>query len=355
VSDNKAEARKPQVKPIEPIDPPKKPPELLDPIPGILRYETVNVLSGESGAGKTRLLITWTKQWLTGGHIWKWAVPALPQIAIIGADDHAEDTRWWLEQAGVDPARVKIYQPFEDPNFKRIHQASVFQTARTPATLAALRAAILYCLAQLNLQPGALVYFDPITPLFIWGDGNKAKDVAPTLLILKELCKEKHITLIVVVHHGKQKADPKDRYARHEDRVAGSHAVIAFSTTQIWLAAPEEDETGEENGPTLVGVKPRRQKPVVIQYCTDAVGLFMDWGEKPEPLNAEEDRIVTFALLIPADTFVTLDKARIETLERQLGVKRARIYEYRREALKLGLLEANEDGAIRRIVDPQRH
>lgn len=225
-----------------------------DPIPGIIPFGTVTLFAGAPASGKTTMLADWCQRWRSGRSICGHATNPPTAFWYISAD------RPWLE-----------YQPmFEAAGFPDIpHYAIVEDPTISLADLRNPREAhnvFARVLDKLDVQPGAHVFVDPISPLFITGDPNRQRDVAASMIGFSRRCFERQINLTCTVHFAKQKADPKQRYHRPQDRIAGSTSFAGFSCTQVYLCDPEPPKQPYH----LMGWNPRHHAPEEFQFVRDA-------------------------------------------------------------------------------------
>ena len=97
---------------------------------------------------------------------------------------------------------------------------------------------------KLTLPRGSLLFVDPIG-LFLGGNLLDYDGCAVACHEIRVLLRDRGLTLIATAHSGKLKADGKERYARLQDQILGSTALLGFSDTQMVLASPEE--TGQQH------------------------------------------------------------------------------------------------------------
>ena len=98
--------------------------------------------------------------------------------------------------------------------------------------------------SEVESVPDSLLFLDPLT-LFLGVDPVKAgyMAVAQMLVKLSQWCLKHQVTIIGTYHASKQKADPSQRYARSQDKILGSTALLGFTGTQMFLSEPSD--TGE--------------------------------------------------------------------------------------------------------------
>jgi hypothetical protein len=205
--------------------------EPVDLIPNILPFGSVSLLSGAAGLGKTALLATIAKAFRDGAPIFGHQPNPVSEIAIINADrGWARGGRVWFERAGFPD--IKCYSMPDDPTFDpRCLRKKFERTARLGEFI-----------DKLKLPRRALLFVDPMG-LFLGGNLLDYDTCAVACHEIRVLIRERQLTLMATAHSGKLKADKKDRYARPQDQILGSSALLGFTDTQMVLASP--DETGE--------------------------------------------------------------------------------------------------------------
>lgn len=208
-----------------------------DPIPGVIPFGTVNLFQGASGVGKTIMLAEWCARWRDGKTICGHPTNRPTGFYYLAAD------RDWTTYARAFAAAgfpdIPHYTLAEDDTQKP-------KEWRDAAAVALFES----CLAKLSPQPGGLVFVDPVAPLFIKGDQNRARDVAVSLHCFRRCARQYCITLFCSANVAKSKVE--EAYRRPQDRIAGSGAFVAYSDTQIYMQPPTEP-----NGPTILGWTPR--------------------------------------------------------------------------------------------------
>lgn len=258
-----------------------------DPIPGIIPFGTVTLVGGAPGAGKTTMLLEWCARWLDGRTINGKPTHKPTALCYLTTDRRWEDYKRLLGLVGLPtnlphfslPEHFDDIKPLlEDP--KHAHEA------------------FLYCYDRLGVPKGAHLIVEPLAPLLIRGDQNKARDVAFALLHLTSICHRDQINITSTMHFGKQLAE--GTYRRHQDKIAGSTAFAGFSHTQVYLLEP----SGPKQPWYTLGWNPRHSAPEEFLYTRDDNGLFVPYL-RPEMGEVESAVLALF----PDDPLVSISRA----------------------------------------------
>lgn len=223
------------------VPPPEQAPASYAPIlPGIFEVPSLNLLAGASGLGKTALLAGIAKAFQTGAPLFGHPVAATPRLGYISCDRGGPGLLEWFRRADValDPAHFPVYSLIEDTSFdlQQLHRGR-----GGPALFA-------HCVEQLGLPPGSVILADPIA-LFLGGRLNDYTAVALACIEIQRYLAAHPYCVIGVCHTSKLKADVQDRYARPQDRILGSMALLGYSATQMYFMGP--DEAGRDDGQYL--------------------------------------------------------------------------------------------------------
>lgn len=255
-----------------PAAPPLSTKAFPDPIPEILPFGTVTLFAGAPAVGKTTMLAEWCRAWRDGSPINGYPTTRPTQLFYITGD------RPWAEYAPMFAAvgfpEIEHYALVEDNTVSLADLRNPHKSHETFNTI----------LDRLPLKPGAHVFIDPVSPLFITGDPNRQRDVAVSMIGFSRRCHERQINLTCTVHFGKQKADPKQQYARPQDRIAGSTSFAGFSCTQVYLCDP----AGPKQPYYLMGWNPRHHAAEEFKFTRDKTGLFVPYTGKAEEPAAPE-------------------------------------------------------------------
>jgi hypothetical protein len=280
-----------------------------DPLPEIIPGGGISLIAGASGIGKTAFLAWWATRFRDHSTIFGHQTTKVPEQVILAVDrSWIQSTSRWFEAVGYP--EIRAYSPLDDATFRPS------QMRRKDRRIDMLKA----FLDKLNpIAPHTLVYVDPIAP-FLGGNLNDYDSCATACMEIREIARERRLTIIGTAHTAKLKADPKDRYARAQDRILGSAAILGYTDTQMYLAAPEE--TGHNYYEFLWN--PHHAPKAVYQLDRDPkTGLFIPPGESPRQeeqhvilafLDQQPDGMARFVEILAA---IALPKA---TLHRHLQV-----------------------------------
>ena len=300
--------------------------QFLDPIPGIIPFGTLTLFAGAPGVGKTAMLAEWCARWRDGRTIC--GKPTNPPTAFyyLAADRQWESHAQWFRAVAFPD--IPYYALANDPhlNFANLAESKLAYKAFTVAV------------DRLDPIPGSHLFVDPVSPLFISGDPNRARDVAVSLLRISRVVQERQINISCTAHFGKQKTDPNDQYARPQDRIAGSGAFLGFSDTQIYLIDPQPPKQPYH----VLGWTPRHAPAEEFQFTRDtANGLFV-----PFNLFKELDRIEAIILCVPFEP--THVNTIIRTAMDKTGLASAQVERYLTQLLREGRIVKVKRGWYKR-------
>ena len=298
-----------------------------DPIPGIIPFGTVTLLGGAPGAGKTTMLLEWCARWLDGRSINGKPTNKPTALCYLTTDRRWEDYSRLLDLVGLPrnlphfslPEFFDDVKPLlEDPRYA--HEA------------------FLYCYKRIGVPPGAHLIVEPLAPLLIKGDQNKARDVAFALLQLTSICHKDRINITSSMHFGKQLAE--GTYRRHQDKIAGSTAFAGFSHTQAYLLEP----SGPKEPWYTLGWNPRHSKPEEFLYKRDdETGLFVPYI--PPEMGETELRILA---LFPDVDNITRPEITARAEAQGTPITSATLDRTLKNLVKLGRVYHVERGIYRR-------
>jgi len=201
-------------------------------ITGLLPEHQVSILAGVSGAGKTTLLLQILKQLAQGQHS-VWDMPCRPglKLGYIVADRTKQDLLTTAE------ALEFPMQAFNIPVRSLVDDESVDigQFEQKPLD-------VLFKMLD-DLGQIDLAVVDPLI-VFTGVDTNKYHLNAAKLIRINRFCMDRQITILGTHHATKARSDFS--FKRAQDRISGSSALLGYTSTQLFLASPEETE--DENG-----------------------------------------------------------------------------------------------------------
>jgi RecA-family ATPase len=241
-------------------------------------FGTVTLIAGAPGVGKTAMVAEWCQRWRDGRTICGKPTNRPTGFYYLAADRQWKSHQIWFELVGFSD--IPHYSLADDTTydlekFKHSHRAYT---------------CFLEGLEKLKPIPGSHVFVDPVSPLYISGDANRARDVAASMLRFSRVCQEKQINLSCLAHFGKQKNDPKEQYARPQDRISGSGAFVGFSDTQVYLIDPVPPKQPYH----ILGWNPRHAQEETFQFVRNKQGLFV-----PFNLFTELDRLQAVLECVP--------------------------------------------------------
>lgn len=307
--------------------------EFPDPIPGIIPFGTLTLFAGAPGVGKTAMLAEWCRRWRDGLTICGKPTNAPTGFYYLAADRQWKSHQLWFDAVGFSD--IPHYSLADDRTLDLSILAKSFEAHKL----------FLSAVAALAPIPGSHLFVDPVSPLFIGGDPNRARDVATALLRISRVCQTLQINITMTAHFGKQKADPKELYMRPQDRIAGSGAFAGFTDTQVYLIDPVPPKQPYH----ILGWVPRHGPGQVFNYVRNTEGLFVPYKDTqedelysrvPEPEPPADPLIVALATVptIPTPVSIVLHKIQLAlsishaTAERYLAqlVKEEKVLKLRR-------------------------
>jgi RecA-family ATPase len=227
-----------------------------DLIQHILPAHEVSILAGASGAGKTTLVMQCIQQIQADRPVFGFKASPDLKIGYIAADRSWQAYMKLADIAGVDLSKVVVRTLIDDDSI------DVSGMEKKPEV-------ILYQLLAFMIQAQCnLIIVDPLIVL-LGGDPNKYSSMAPRLIPLNRYCRVNHITILGTHHAGKARTDFS--FKRPQDRISGSAALLGFTSTQLFLSAPEENGT-EFSEWTIVSHHAKAQTIPLTR--SDSTGLF---------------------------------------------------------------------------------
>lgn len=235
-------------------------PPFPDVIPYYLPFGGISLFAGAPNLGKTALVVGMLRDILAGRPIFGQPSNIPPAVGFVNTD------RGWDAGAGAWFKRAGIWVPYyslvDDPSFdpRRLRRRQD-------------RAAILFSFIDaLNLPPGSFIVVDPIS-LFLGGNLLDYDACMVACLEIRAYLRTRQYTMLGTAHSAKLKADKRERYARMQDQILGTTALLGFSDTQMYLAGPHE--TGKAYHTFLWHPHGAIEEHHFLER--DEQGLFMPW------------------------------------------------------------------------------
>lgn len=202
---------------------------MADLIEGIIPANEVSILAGASGVGKTTLIQQVLANAQKNQPAFGARVAPNLRLGYIAADRSWDSYIKTAKSTGLDLSTIGVRTLIDDESielegFKR-------NPIRTLKELV------------VSLQPVDLVVVDPLV-VFLGVDTNKYHLNAAALIELNRFCKSENVTLLGTHHATKARSDYS--FKRAQDRISGSSALLGFTSTQLFIASP--DEIGRDDG-----------------------------------------------------------------------------------------------------------
>lgn len=302
-------------------DPSGRQADLID---RILLRDSVNLLAGAPGVGKTALLAWLLPKFRDQAPIFGYTPGPAAKIAFLGADrSWTHSTRLWFEAGGWPD--LPHYSLQDDPHFNP--QALRNKSNRVEILKASLD--------QLLLPPHSLVVVDPLA-LFLGGNLNDYDSCMVACSQIRRVCQDRQLTMIGTAHAAKQRADKSERYLRLQDRILGSTSLFGYTDTQMYLASPEE--TGERFYSFLWA--PHHKPAEIFALGRTKEGLFVPYEESSR--SEEEAKIL--AAISAAEAGSAFAEIVIA-----VDVSRATVHRYLQDLMKEGLVVKIGQGRYKRV------
>lgn len=202
-----------------------KPSDVID---TVVPAHEVSLLAGASGAGKTTLLLEVLKHLQQNKPVFGHEITNDLKVGFIAVDRTWEAYKKTAQLVGVDVSQLYVRALIDDDNI----DTKVLES--NPLQL------LMQLLAEMVRNDRQLVVIDPLAVL-LGCDLNKYHVVAAKLIQLNRFCRINGLT-IVGTHHA-TKARTESGFKRPQDRINGSGALLGFTSTQLFMSAPEENGT----------------------------------------------------------------------------------------------------------------
>jgi hypothetical protein len=301
-----------------------------DPIPGVIPFGSLCLFAAAAGAGKTIFQTEWISRWLTGRTICGKKTNCPEAFFYLAADRDWSTYAQAFACAGVPESAITKYVLAEDDSMNPQDWSK-----ESPLNF------FLRCMQKLAPTPGSLTFVDPIAPLFVFGDQNRARDVATSMHFARRIARQFKTTLICNANVVKAKID--EGHKRPQDRIVGSGAFVAYTDTQIYLI-----EGDEPDAPRTLGWTPRRGKAESWQFQFDQeTKLFVPFtGLQDEGPTEGTDRPSQLLKLIPEEGIERGDLEEIAI--DQLKCSRTSIHRALQKLKQHRLIQWDEWGRISR-------
>ena len=233
----------------------------------LLPPREVSILAGASGAGKSTLLLQFLKAWLAGEPFLE-VPPPTDRVTYLAGDRSIQSLQHRADDVGID--------------LDTIPHASLVDDANIDIERFKLDPLALLC-GLLDQLKGPLFIVDPLI-VFLGVDLNRYNLVAPQLIRLNRFCQLRGYTVLGTHHTTKARSDFS--FLRPQDRISGSSALSAFTSTQLALTSPDEVQ---HNLPMLeaaarLDVVSHLAAPETHWLSRDEQGLFNPMGPEAEKI-----------------------------------------------------------------------
>lgn len=331
-------------------------PQILRPVPPtpipepiinrILPGGEVHLLSGASGTGKTALICQLLASALKGKPWFGLEVRPPNFIGVITSDRRGADFQRWLKTAELEGA-VPVYSMVDD------HSLSGLKLLRGMFGVDGKRRRTVrfelfeQSIEKLHRQAGyealpwdSLIILDPAS-LFLGGNLLDYTQVFAHMFDLNQWCVRRGSTLVGLTHAGKQKGDPKNRYARPQDRILGSTAQTGCAGTTLHLSPPTETC---QKWSELIWV-PHHAPMGLVRLHRDEAGLFVE-ALRVEPTKQEDAALKVLTLFPDGEPRTT--KNLIRAADRTLDLRPSTVMKYLQSLTATGFIEVVRRGVYRR-------
>ena len=299
----------------------------LDLIPNLLIARGLNMFVGASGVGKTALLSTLVRNLRDGRLIFGHQPRPVPAIGVINADrGWARGAGEWYRRAGCPD--IRHYSLLDDRKFDVRRLRRKWDRPQLLFEMA----------SSLQLPRGSALIIDPIS-MFLGGNLLDYDACASACIEIHRWLDEYDLTTVSTAHSAKLKADKQERYARMQDQILGSTALLGYTDSQLYLASPEE--TGK---PYYTLLLHSHLAPPEFHYLErDEQGLFVPYS------GADEGNCTRLLTLLPEDGAEIAFKALVELAE-GIPLSRATVHRVLQVLIERERVVNTGRGKYRRIV-----
>ncbi len=227
----------------------------------ILPANQIHLFAGASGAGKTTLALQYMRHLLDGVPWFNHPVHPPKSFAYVACDRQGAEYEDKFEKLRIKP--FPIHSLVEDPKFDPLQLSS--PKGRMDAFPAVWEACG---------RPHFFV-LDPISP-FLPSDLKDYHAVASALLWFTRFCIKNDVTIWAHHHAGKLRMD--GQFARAQDRINGSGALLGYSGTQVFIT--DAAEVQDAPGYYILTINPHNAPPETHKLIrTEGTGAFDHWTE----------------------------------------------------------------------------
>lgn len=219
----------------------------------------VSVLAGASGSGKSTLLLQLLHAWNKNESFIDIGAPP-SGVSYIAGDRSIHSLYHRAADIGLD--------------MQTIPHASMIDNSDVDIRMFQYDA-ISLLFNILDKLKGPLFIVDPLI-IFLGVDLNRYHLVAPALIRLNRFCQDKHYTLLGTHHTTKARSDFS--FLRPQDRISGSSALSAFTSTQIALTAPDEVAGDNPMNAARLDIVSHIAAPETHWLSRDKQGLYAPMG-----------------------------------------------------------------------------
>ena len=225
----------------------------------------VSVLAGASGSGKSTLLLQMLHAWTTG-HNFIDIPPPSQGLSYIAGDRSIHSLYHRAADIGLDMTTIPHASMIDNNDI----DIRMFQYD-----------ALSLLFNMLDKLKGPLFIVDPLI-IFLGVDLNRYHLVAPALFRLNRYCQDKGYTLLGTHHTTKARSDFS--FLRPQDRISGSSALSAFTSTQIALTAPDEVAGDNTMNAARLDIVSHIAAPETHWLSRDKKGLYSALGPQAESI-----------------------------------------------------------------------
>ena len=295
----------------------------------LLPPNEVSVLAGASGAGKSTLLLQFLKAWQAGDSFLE-IPPPKERIAYLVGDRSIHSLHHRAADVGLNLETFPCASLIDDRDLD-IQQFKVDPLG------------LLFRL--LDTLEGPLFIVDPLI-VFLGVDLNRYNLVAPQLIQLNRFCQQRNYTVLGTHHTTKARTD--FAFLRPQDRISGSSALSAFTSTQLALPSPDEVQRAVPmlESAARLDVVSHLAASETHWLSRGAQGLFTPMGPEAEKIlqACGPTGLAVYQAIPPNHSLETAEI--IGALE---GVtSRATIFRQLEKLVAAGILQRQERGCYRR-------